>query len=210
MTGEIVLGFVALLLLVVAGSRLLSRRISLPCPSWLSWIVELDNPIARSQKAEDIVQRLELQPGMRVLDAGCGPGRVTVRLARAVGTEGEVVALDVQAEMLRKAKEKAATSGLQNITFVHSALGEGKLAANRFDRALLVTVVGEIPNRQSAFGEIFRALKPGGILSVTEMIFDPHYQTRKSVLKLAVETGFREKAFFGNWMAYTLHLEKPR
>lgn len=209
-TIEIILGLTVLLLLAITGSRLASRRISLPCPSWLSWIVELDNPLAGSQKAEDIVRRLELQPGMRVLDAGCGPGRVTVPLARAVGTTGEVVALDVQAEMIRKAKEKTAAAGLENITFVNAALGKDTLGLDRFDRALLVTVVGEIPDRKSALAEIFRALKPGGILSVTELIFDPHYQSRKTILKLTAETGFREKAFFGNRMAYTLHLERPR
>ena len=209
-TAELILGIVAFLLLIFVASRLLSRRFSFPCPSWLSWIVELDNPLAGSQKAEDIVRRLGLQPGMRVLDAGCGPGRVTVPLARAVGATGEVVALDVQAEMIRKAKEKAAAAGLENIAFVNAALGQGNLGENRFDRGLLVTVVGEIPDRQSALAEIFRAVKPGGILSVTEMIFDPHYQSRKTILRLTAGAGFREKAFFGNRMAYTLHLERPR
>lgn len=210
LTIEIILALTVLLFLAITGSRLVSRRLSFPCPSWLSWIVELDNPLAGSQKAEDIVRRLELQPGMKVLDAGCGPGRVTIPLARAVGATGEVVALDVQAEMIRKAKEKAAAADIQNITFVNAALGEDKLGRDRFDRALLVTVVGEIPDRQSALAEIFRALKPGGVLSVTEMIFDPHYQSRKTILKLVAEAGFREKAFFGNRMAYTLHLERPR
>jgi len=46
-------------------------------------------------------------------------------------------------------------------------------------------------------------------LSVTETIFDPHYQRRETVIRLAGAAGFREKAFFGSRVAYTLNLEKP-
>ena len=72
-----------------------------------------------------------------------------------------------------------------------------------------MTVLGEIPDRESALKEIHSALKPGGILSVTEVIFDPHFQRRESVLRLAQAAGFRERNFFGRSLAYTLHLEKP-
>ena len=74
---------------------------------------------------------------------------------------------------------------------------------------MLVTVLGEIPDRGAALKEIFEAIKPGGILSVTEVIFDPHFQSREAVLRFASEVGFREKGFFGKKLAFTLHLEKP-
>ena len=67
----------------------------------------------------------------------------------------------------------------------------------------------EISDREAALREIFNALKSGGILSVTEIIFDPHFQRRDVVLRLAVAVGFREKQLFGNRMVYTLSLEKP-
>jgi predicted methyltransferase len=74
---------------------------------------------------------------------------------------------------------------------------------------VLVTVLGEVPDRQAALGEIFDALKPGGILSVTELIFDPHFQPRSTVERLARSAGFRERAFHGNRIAFTLNLQKP-
>lgn len=72
-----------------------------------------------------------------------------------------------------------------------------------------MTVLGEIPDRKTALKEIFDALKPGGILSVTKIIFDPHFQRRRTVGRLASEVGFREREFFANGVAFTVNLEKP-
>jgi ubiquinone/menaquinone biosynthesis C-methylase UbiE len=98
---------------------------------------------------------------------------------------------------------------VSNIRFLQAGVGEGKLESNAFDRALLVTVLGEIPDRQAALAEIFRALKPGGSLTVAEVAFDPHYQRRGAVSKLAASVGFRERAYSGAWYSYSLVLEKP-
>jgi FkbM family methyltransferase len=133
-------------------------------------LVELDNPFTETNRAAVIVERLELQPGMAVLDVGCGPGRVAIPIASKVGPEGEVVAVDIQPGMLRRAQKKARAAKVTNIRFLEAAVGEGKLPRDRFDRALLVTVLGEIPDRERALREIFDALKPGGRLSVTEVI----------------------------------------
>ncbi len=146
---------------------------------------------------------------MKVLDVGCGPGRLTIPIAQQIGPQGEVVATDIQPGMLRRAQQKAQAAHLNNIRFLQAAAGEGKLGRSQYDRALLVTVLGEIPDREAALKEIFDALKPGGILSVTEVMFDPHYQRRGTVLRLASTVGFQEKKFFGNRLAFTLNLEKP-
>lgn len=120
-----------------------------------------------------------------------------------------MVSVDLQAGRLARAKEKARASNLSNIEFVQAGASEGKLGRGRFDRALLVTALGEIPDRPGALKEIFDALKPGGVLSVTETLFDPHYQSRQTVSRLAGEAGFRERGYFGNRLAFTLNLEKP-
>jgi ubiquinone/menaquinone biosynthesis C-methylase UbiE len=205
----IFLGVVGLAIVVGVVWRLASRRQSLPCPVWLRWFVELDNPFARTNRAAVIIEHLGLHAGMVVLDVGCGPGRLTVPAARQVGEQGEVVAMDIQPGMLKRAEEKVRAANLSNVRFLHGGVGEGKLALEQFDRALLVTVLGEIPDRAAALKEIFAALKPGGLLSVTEIIFDPHFQGRQTVVRLAGAAGFREKAVFGNRIAYTMHFEKP-
>jgi ubiquinone/menaquinone biosynthesis C-methylase UbiE len=112
--------------------------------------------------------------------------------------------------MLRRARERAQGAGLTNIQFHELAIEGGKLGNAQYDRVILVTVLGEIPDRESALQEIYRALKPKGFLSVTEIMFDPHYQSRGAILRLASSAGFRDKAFFGNRFAFTLHLEKEK
>lgn len=199
-----------LLLFLLTGAvwRLLSRRASLPCPSWLGWLVEMENPLAKNYNATSIIQALKIKPGMRILDAGCGPGRVTIPLAKAVGSNGSVVAIDLQPEMLKRAQTKAKDAGLSNIDFQQLGIGTGKLGTDEYDLVVLVTVLGEIPDRVAALREIHRSLKPGGVLSITEIMFDPHYQGRSTILRLASSAGFRERAFFGSKVSFTVHLEK--
>lgn len=192
----------------LAGWRFASRRRLLPCPHWLS--VLLENPYFNAvASAETILDRLGVAPGMKVVDVGCGPGRVTVPAARRVGPTGSVTALDIQPEMLRRLQEKVEAAGLSNVLPVQAGAGTGALETGAFDAALLVTVLGEIPDQKAALREIFGALRPGGVLSVTEVLPDPHYQLRSHVRSLAIEAGFEEKRSFSDGVAYTLHFARP-
>lgn len=146
---------------------------------------------------------------MKVLDLGCGPGRLTIPLAKKVSQNGEVYAVDIQSGMLKRTEEKAKRENLTNIKFLQAGAGENKIGINKFDRALLVTVLGEISGKETALKEIYNTLKPGGILSVTEIIFDPHFQSRKTVLRLSAAAGFSERNFYGNRFSYTINFEKP-
>jgi ubiquinone/menaquinone biosynthesis C-methylase UbiE len=206
---KLVLMVAAPLLIFVIGWGMLSRRRNIPCPSWLGWLVELDNPLFRNNRASAIAGGLGLRPGMTVLDAGCGPGRLAIPMAREVGPGGRVVALDLQAGMLRKAQERAKSAGLDNIVFEQGDIAGCETGEGVFDRAVLVTVLGEVPDRRAALQAIFKALKPGGVAAITEVIADPHFQPRPSVIRLAEDAGFRERSRSGNFLSYTLYLEKP-
>jgi ubiquinone/menaquinone biosynthesis C-methylase UbiE len=181
-----------------------------PCPASFSWI--LYSPYTRLIAGSNLlIGRAAVKPGMEVLDAGCGPGRLTIPLAGAVGAGGNVTALDVQPKMLGKVNRKAGAEGLTNVRTLEGRLGEGALGAfeNEFDRAFLVTVLGEIPDKQSALTEIHRALKSGGVLSITETLPDPHYQNRNKVRRLVEKSGFRFERGFGTWFAFTMNFVKP-
>ena len=205
----VIVGLALIGLLFLLAWRYGTRLAHLPCPSWLAWTVDRDNPFSRATSAASLIKAAGLRPGMKVLDLGCGPGRVAIPAAQAVAPDGEVLAVDLQPAMLRRAEAKAADARVGNIRFLHAGVGEGKLGSAEFDRAFLITVLGEIPRRQAALTEIFRALKPGGLLTVAEIALDPHYQRRRIVVSLAASVGFRESSFQGAWYAYSLNLQKP-
>ncbi len=207
-----------LLFLAVLGGAIalwwrgIARRRPLPCPPWLTGLLE--NPYVDAVAgAELLLDRAGIAPGMRVLDAGSGPGRLTVPAARRVGAAGGVLALDLQPDMLEELTRRVRAAGLGNVRTVFGGLGDGTLGDEQlepegFDRALMVTVLGEVPDRLSALREIYAALRHGGVLSVTEVLPDPHYQSRNTVRDLAEDAGFRIQGICGSALAYTMNLVK--
>ncbi len=184
------------------------RYHSLACPANLSWLVE--NPYMNAVAGQDtILQRLHLEEGMKLLDVGSGPGRLALPAAKRVGKSGEVVALDIQSRMLDKLKVHAEAMAIDNIRIVNAGAGSGETDKAYFDRALLVTVLGEIPDKHKALVEIYQALKDDGILSITEVIPDPHYTRLKMVRALCREVGFEEMEYFGNRAIFTINFKKP-
>ena len=157
--------------------RLAAMRRSLPCPAWLGWLLE--NPYMEAvASAATILDQLDLEAGMSVLDIGCGPGRLTIPAAKRVGSTGTVVALDIQPAMLHKLEQRLEEHHISNVQAILGGIGQNLLQKETFDCAILVTVLGEIPNQSPALQEIYDALKPNGLLSVTEVIPDPHYQSQ--------------------------------
>ena len=180
----------------------------IPLPPFLSFVLE--NPVTEHFVGSNaLLERLHLAPGMSVLDAGCGPGRLTIPAAKALGEKGLVVALDSQRVMLRKLESRIASEGITNVRSVESSLGEGVLGGEDFDRVILAMVLGEVRDRTAALREIYSALKPGGILSVTEAFGDPDYHRPATVCGEAENAGFRLVEKHGGFPAYTLNFEKP-
>lgn len=206
------------LLLIIAGAslvfllyllawRILSRFINLPCPP--GYIFLLDSPlINRVAGAEILIERAGVKPGMKVLDAGCGPGRLTIPLAKILQDSGEVSAFDMQPAMLDRLQKRLTANELDNVEIIQGQFGENLLGSDRFDRVFLVSVLGEIPDQVGALREIHQALVPGGILSITEVLPDPHYQRKSTVIHLAGETGFQVDTVNQDWRSYTINLKR--
>jgi cyclopropane fatty-acyl-phospholipid synthase-like methyltransferase len=98
-----------------------SRRWSLPCPHWMAWV--LDNPYSAALAGSTLLlDRADVRPGMRVLDLGCGPGRIAIPAAERVGQLGNVVAVDVQQTMLDEVQTRAEQRGITHIRTVRAAV----------------------------------------------------------------------------------------
>jgi 2-polyprenyl-3-methyl-5-hydroxy-6-metoxy-1,4-benzoquinol methylase len=115
------LGLICVVVIIAVIWRFFSTRLSIPCPSWLSWLVEVDNPFLKNNSAREIISHLSLRSEMKELDLVCGPGRLTIPVARQIGPAGTVIAFDIQPAMLERVRVKAEHKKLGNIQFVQGA-----------------------------------------------------------------------------------------
>jgi len=148
---------------------------------------------------------------MTVLDLGCGSGAFTTFVARAVGEQGKVYAVDIQPAMIRQLECKLArpeNQDLTNIELIQASAYHLPFEENSLDLAYLVTVLHEIPDRGRALREIKRVLKAGGILAVTEFLPDTDYSLASTVIKRCQREGFVLEDRQGNLWNYTVRLKK--
>jgi ubiquinone/menaquinone biosynthesis C-methylase UbiE len=202
----IALGVVGLFVAIALAWRWASRVWSLPCPSVTAWMV--DNPIAE-RRTRTTLDRLGLRPGQSILEIGPGPGRLLIPAALRVLPGGEAVGIDIQPGMIERIKAKAEKAGVTNVTPMLGDAAQPHVAEASFDLVFLCTALGEIPDRGAALAQCYRALKPGGILSVTEVFGDPHYQRRSVVRRMAEAAGFRLQSIQGGWWMFTANFVKP-
>jgi ubiquinone/menaquinone biosynthesis C-methylase UbiE len=187
-------------------SRLAARfGKSAPCPASLSWVV--DNPIRR-RYMRPVLDRIGICPGERVLELGPGPGAFTVGAAKRAGTEGHLIAVDIQPEMIAQVERRVGEARLTNVETHVASAHSLPLESKSVDRAFLVTVLPEIPDRNRALAELHRVLRPGGMLSITEEFYDPDYLFLAETIRLVEAAGFRFEERFGNLWVYTTNFRK--
>jgi ubiquinone/menaquinone biosynthesis C-methylase UbiE len=204
----ILLAVLAVWLVIHFAWRWGSRRWSLPCPTILAW--SLESPLfQRLSGTETTLNHLGLAPGKKILEIGPGPGRLLLPAAQRILPGGEAVGIDIQPGMIERLKVRAAQMGITNLTTILGDATQPHVPDTSFDLVFLCTALGEIPNRATALSQCYRALKPGGILSITEKFGDPHYQSRSTVTHLAEEAGFRLQSIHGSWWFFTANFVKP-
>ncbi len=112
--------------------------------------------------ATHLIDRADVEPGMRVLDVGCGTGVVARECLHRAGAEGAVIGLDISREMLAVAHRVAPRVG-----WVQGDAGMLPLPAEGFDRVLSQFALMFFPDQELALAEMWRVLKPGGRLVVS-------------------------------------------
>jgi SAM-dependent methyltransferase len=129
----------------------------------------LDRPEREAEENVDgALNALGIKPGMTVAEVGAGTGYVALRMAKRVGTGGQVYANDLQPEMLDKLRQNAAKAGLTNVQLVLGSETDPKLPAGRMDLIILVDVYHEFSQPQKMLQGIRAALKPDGRLVLLE------------------------------------------
>ena len=110
-----------------------------------------------------------LRPGLRVLDFGCGPGTISVGLARAVAP-GELHGIDMEKSQIDLARAVAAAGGQDNAFFRGADATRLPFDDNSFDVAHGHSILMHVPDTGAVLAEVRRVLKPGGILGCREPI----------------------------------------
>ncbi len=173
------------------GLRYAHRRQPRPWP--VQWAPLLDHPWRLRYR--DPVQTLGpfgIAPGSQVVDLGCGTGTFTVEMARQVGDEGRVHAVDLQAPMVQRTRNRLERAALLSRVQLHHATAYRlPLEDESVDLVIAIATLVEIPDPAMVLAEIHRVLRPGGRLAISEELPHPGYVPASVERRWLTAAGFR-------------------
>lgn len=156
---------------------------------------------------KQLINRLELLEDSTILEIGPGPGYFSIPIAKEL-KRGKLYLADIQQEMIDYARRRLSKQKLFNTEYY---LCDGKTFAfksNYFDIIFMVTVIGEIENKDDYLKEFYRMLKPNGILSISELAGDPDKISTEELKILLGKHSFKFHKVYGNKRNFTLNFKK--
>lgn len=154
------------------------------------------------QREEDcalMLKQLQARPGMTVCDMGCGNGFYSLQLAKLVGPEGKVLAVDIQPEMLRLLQARAAEAKITNVKPILGTLVNPQLPEGKVDLILCVDVYHEFSHPQQMLKAMRKSLAPGGQVALLEFRLEDsevpikllHKMSKAQMMKEYQANGFK-------------------
>ena len=158
--------FAALTALLAAGDH---ATVHHPFDDVEKWVKVFDDPARDAwQKPDELLRSLGVTDGQTVADLGAGTGYLSVRIAKAVGTKGRVLALDVEPNLVAYMKERAAKAQLPQMQAALIKTDDPGLPDGGVDLVLVVDTWHHIDERVRYLAKIARGLKPGGRVAVVD------------------------------------------
>lgn len=115
---------------------------------------------------------VNIKNGETVLDLGSGAGNDAFISSKLVGNEGKVIGLDMTEEMIKKAQINKEKLNINNVEFILGEIENMPLENDIIDVVISNCVLNLVPNKEKAFGEIYRVLKSGGRYSISDIVLD--------------------------------------
>ena len=161
------------------------------------WLIRPERE--EEERASESFKQLKLAKGMNVCDLGCGNGYWTLPMARDVGEDGTVYAVDIQREMLQKLRQRSSKYKLNNIEPVLGKVDDPNLPANKVDLVLMVDVYHEFSHPESMLWGIRRSLTSKGVVALLEYreedprvpIKPLHKMSKRQIMKEYSANGFK-------------------
>ena len=133
------------------------------------WIRSLENPERGEwQQPARVVESLRMQPGQSVADIGAGSGYFAVRMAREVGGNGKVFAVDIDRGLINHLAKRGREEKLPQLIPVLADPDDPKLAPASVDLVFICNVIHHVENRGDYYGKLKRALKAKGRLAIVD------------------------------------------
>jgi len=159
------------------------------CPWWLGYA--LASPLRRWFQDPRKILAPFVKEGMTAMDVGCGMGFFTLEMARLVGEEGRVIAVDLQEKMLAGLRKRAMKQGLDDRIQTRLCGPDHLGVLDMVDFALSFAVAHEVPDTGSFFRQIASVLKPGGSLLLVEPKFHVSEEQFRALVGDAVAAGLK-------------------